>query len=406
MKSIRWIYRYCFPAGWILVAFLALAFGIYNYYREVDLRVDVLHARLQLNNYQYLEGKADSLIRVTVMDLEGTVIYDSRQDVSSMENHIDRQEVVNAVNDGQGYDIVRESNTDGKYYFYSATLFPNFIVRSAVPYDTKMIDELIPNYSNVFFVIATFLLIIFIMHLINRNKMREEDRNRYKHQITENAAHELKTPTSIIGGCLETLIQNPDLDDGQRHDFLIRAFRQTQMMAKVLDDMGTLSRLKHGNIGDGIKDSVLDVMEILDSVLAESGPELKSLDIEVEKDCPEHMVMKASSVLLISLFRNIVDNTIIYASGTDSLRIHGEYIDGKMIRLVFSDNGPGVPEEDLGRIFERFYRLDKGRSRKLGGTGLGLSIVRNIARRYGGDARAFRGKDGGLDIQVTLNTGI
>ncbi|MCQ2197858.1 MAG: ATP-binding protein [Bacteroidaceae bacterium] len=112
--------------------------------------------------------------------------------------------------------------------------------------------------------------------------------------------------------------------------------------------------------------------------------------------------MQGDASLLYSLFRNIFSNTLTYATDATYFRVQAKASAGKYF-FTFTDNGPGVPNEHLPHIFERFYRIDKGRSRRLGGTGLGLAIVKNIALQYGGSVTASQTPGGGLTIDIELS---
>ena len=124
--------------------------------------------------------------------------------------------------------------------------------------------------------------------------------------------------------------------------------------------------------------------------------------MELKLELPESIFIVGDPSLLYSLVRNVYDNALAYAVGASRFDVKA-LSKSSQILLSFSDNGPGVPEDQLSHIFERFYRLDKGRSRRLGGTGLGLSIVKNIAIQYGGGASASITDGGGLTIEIKLN---
>ena len=383
-----------FLAITILVAILTLCFGVYEYRREHSFRCDILHAKLQLNNYT----RSNPDIRVTVIDTLGRVLSDSRQrDVSRMGNHLHRKEVADALRYGSGYDIKRASKTDGDDYFYSATYFPErgIIVRSSVPYTAPLTESLERDYTFFYYTTGILLLIALVLYLRYRLLHTQEENQRIKRQLTENAAHELKTPAATIQGYLETLVSNPSMPEGTRLDFLNRCYLQSQRMSRLLMDMSMLTKLDHAQIER--PQTEIDAAAILRQIYEETCVAFGKQGININLLIPDHLPLRGDAQLVYSLFRNIFDNTIAYATGATQFEVNaGHY------RFSFVDNGAGVAPEHLDHLFERFYRTDKGRSRRLGGTGLGLAIVKNIAIQYGGGAYATATPGGGLTVIIEL----
>lgn len=382
----------------IFVCIFTLCFGIYEYKREHTFRCDILHAQLQLNNYTM----KDNSVRITIVDTIGNVLYDNKEkDVSRLSNHIKRKEIRDALLHGSGYDIKRESATDGETYFYSATYFPDrgVIIRSAVPYSAPLTHSLERNYTFFYYTIGIFLLIAFVLYLKYRLSKSEQEKQRIKRQVTENAAHELKTPAATIEGYLETLVNNPDLPKEQRETFISNCFSQSQRMCNLLRDMSTLTRLDEANLPR--PNTKVNCYDIINNIIQETSDSFNQKNISVEFNSNTNLFIDGDDSLLYSLFRNIFDNTLAYATNASYFRI--DVKDSKdYISFNFIDNGIGVPNEELSHIFERFYRIDKSRSRRLGGTGLGLAIVKNIAIQYGGSVNASTTNSRGLTISVTL----
>lgn len=402
----------------LLVALFTISFGVYEYQREHAFRVDILHSQLQLNNYHYLEGTADASIRVTVLDTLGSVLYDSEVgDVSTLGNHLHREEIQEALRSGQGYAIKRASAANGEKYFYSATYFANdsnynhlpydgrmggVLIRSSVPYSAPLTSSLERDYTFFYYTAGILVLIAVVLYLRFRLHRSEEDKRRIKRQLTENAAHELKTPAAVIEGYLETMISAGDsLSAQQRQSFLTRCYAQSQRMSRLLQDMSMLTRLDEAAI---VRPTTkIDAAEILQGIADETKAKITEQGIELEMlSLPGSMPMQGDSALIYSLFRNIFDNTLAYAMGATRFTVSAAMTSSDYI-FTFSDNGVGVPAAHLPHLFERFYRVDKGRSRKLGGTGLGLAIVKNIAVQYGGSAVAEETDGGGLTIIIALS---
>lgn len=456
-----------FSIGGIFLVF-AICFSIYQYHREKNYKIDILHSRLQMYNYEMMQSlgeegiMGDSLfddymhshvidrLRVTVIDIHGNVIHDNCTELDSLQsNHLLREEVKEAMIKGNGYDIKRTSQSTHETYFYSATRFGNLIVRSAVPYSTELTDSLKVDNAYLLFAIALTLLLGFVLYLNTRRisrhigclrefavkaergeeldhelerrlpddelgdishtiitlfwKLRhsEEDKQRIKRQLTQNAAHELKTPTASIHGYLESIISNPDMPQDKRQHFLERCYAQSTRMTKLLLDMAQLTQLDEmpaalTRNADSV--NLIDIIPIINNVLDDTALQLQEKGIEKSVELPSRIIISSNlnepEGAIYSLFRNLVDNTIAYATGATRMSI--TYKDGE---FVVADNGCGVPIQHLPHLFERFYRVDKGRSRKLGGTGLGLAIVKNVVLAHRGTITAETTPGGGLTVR-------
>lgn len=393
----------------ILASIFTLFFGIYEYKREHAFRVDILHSRLQLNNHYYREHRGDKGIRVTVIDTLGNVLYDSEEsDIRHMGNHLQREEIQEALHDGSGYAIKRvttlpsDEQREGEKYFYSATRFGDTIVRSSVPYSAELTSSLEHDYTFIYYTASILALIAMTSYFRHRYEHSEQEKQRIKRQLTENAAHELKTPAATIEGYLETLVSNPSIPEDKRLNFLERCHAQSRRMSSLLADMSTLTRLDEASIER--PQTQIDAATILRQIQEETTMLFRDQKIQLQLSIPATIPMQGDASLIYSLFRNIFNNTLAYATDATYFRVQAKAVGNRYI-FKFVDNGAGVPAEHLPHIFERFYRIDKGRSRRLGGTGLGLAIVKNIALRYGGNATASVTPGGGLTIDIELFDG-
>ncbi len=459
-----------FSIGGIFILFAA-CFSIYQYQREKDYKIDILHSRLQMYNYEMMQSLdedgllSDSLfrdytnrhqldgLRVTIITSDGRVIQDNDYATpDSLSNHLERLEVQEALRNGSGYDIKRRSQSTHETYFYSATRFGNLVVRSAVPYSAELTDSLKADNTYIYYTVVLTLLLGLVLfwntrritrhigylrefalkaehgeelaHELERNfpddelgeishtiitlywKLRhsEEDKIRIKRQLTQNAAHELKTPAASIHGYLETIIDNPDMPAEKRQHFLERCYSQSERMSKLLLDMAQLTRLDEVPVklsADEDTDHLIDIVPIIRSVLEDTALELQEKNISQIVELPQRIIISSPLAepegTLYSVFRNLVDNAVAYATGATEIRI--AYSNNE---FTFADNGVGVAPEHLPHLFERFYRVDKGRSRKLGGTGLGLAIVKNVVAVHGGAIVAETTPGGGLTIRFNL----
>ncbi len=558
----------------------SLCFIAYQYQREKEYKVELLDMQLQDNNErlytelrdlsdtvwndalnQYITRYVNKDLRVTIINLQGKVLYDNFGDSLNMENHIGRPEIQKALRDGKGYDVRRLSQTMGVPYFYSATLYDKCIVRSALPYSLDLLKNLSADPHYIWFtVIITLLLAFFfyrftarlgkainqlrefakradknepinmdsefphnelgeisehivkiykrlretkealyiereklITHLqtsreglgvftkdkkeilvnnlftqysnlisdsnleetediftinefksitdfidkmsrrpsreekrmsININKngrvfiveciifqdlcfeisindvSQEEEQIRLKRQLTQNIAHELKTPVSSIQGYLETIVSNENLPREKMTLFLERCYAQSNRLARLLRDISVLTRMDEAaNMIDMEK---VDISVLVANIVNEVSLELEEKHITVVNSLRPRIQLKGNYSLLYSIFRNLMDNAIAYAGTNIRINISCFREDENYYYFSFADTGVGVAPEHLNRLFERFYRIDKGRSRKLGGTGLGLAIVKNAVLIHGGTISAKNNQGGGLEFVFTL----
>ena len=233
---------------------------------------------------------------------------------------------------------------------------------------------------------------------------QEEEQARLKRQLTQNIAHELKTPVSSIQGYLETIISNPNIPQENVRVFLERSYAQSNRLTFLLRDISVLTRMDEAP--ELVEKEQVNLSKIVENILNEVALGLEEKHITVVNKLPSEVILTESSSLLYSIFRNLTDNAIAYAGNDIQITINCFREDEKFYYFSFSDTGVGVPEEHLNRLFERFYRVDKGRSRKLGGTGLGLAIVKNAVLFHGGTIFAKNMPKGGLEFVFTLKKDI
>lgn len=558
------------------------SFIAFQYEREKNYKVELLNLRMQdLNTDLFLnmnslkdsssivhqlQMKTMKEVRVTIITTSGKVLYDSYEPDAEnlLTSHFSRPEVQKALKYGSGYDVRRISLTTGIPYFYSATLFKDIIVRSAIPYDVHLLKLLKADLRYLgFTLLVSFILILvfyrytrrlgtsinqlrefamkadknnamdrdtqynfphnelgeisqhiiqiykrlhktkealyierekLITHLqisheglgvFNKNKKEilvnnlfthymnlisdvnlesseevfsvpelhditlfidkasprydirnerrksitihkngytfnvecilfqdnsfeltindtseKEEQSRLKRQLTQNIAHELKTPISSIQGYLETILNTPQLDDEKEKLFLGRCYAQSTRLSRLLRDISVLTRMDEAS--SMIEMEQTDINQLVSNILNEVALELEMKHIKAITQLQPSILIQGNHSLLYSIFRNLTDNTIAYAGTNIEILIQCFREDDDFYYFSFSDTGVGVAPEHLNRLFERFYRVDKGRSRKLGGTGLGLAIVKNAVLLHGGSISAKQNPKGGLEFIFTL----
>lgn len=230
---------------------------------------------------------------------------------------------------------------------------------------------------------------------------QDEEQARLKKQLTQNIAHELKTPVSSIQGYLETIVSNPKLPREKINAFLERSYAQSNRLAHLLRDISVLTRMEEAP--NMIGTETVNLFTMMQNILNEVTLELEEKRIKANNMLPKNLSIQGNSSLLYSIFRNLTDNAIAYAGTGITINIRCFREDERFYYFSFSDTGVGVGPEHLSRMFERFYRVDKGRSRKLGGTGLGLAIVKNAVILHGGTIFAKNNPGGGLEFIFTLS---
>jgi len=409
---------------------------------------------------QHPEQIPDAL-RFTIMDTLGRVLFDTEKSkpLDSFSNHADRPEFADALAHGSGYTIRRLSTTTNREYFYSATRSGQYIVRSAMPYSMTLKEILradrlfLPIMIGMALFISGLALILTRRLGLNINRLKKfalladkgeslegigpfpkdelgdisnhiiqlyaklkqtkealesehkivlhekQEQTRLKKQLTQNINHELKTPVSIILGYLETLQNNPGMGPDKQRIFIENCFKQSSRLSQLLNDIATVTRMDEAS--EIIEKTEVNLSDIIYDVFSEVVKTLQEKNIKTIIDIPAQLPIQGNQSLLQSVFRNLTDNALSY-SGCRTLFVTLTNADSQYYWFVFADDGVGIDAYHLPRIFERFYRIDTGRSRRQGGTGLGLSIVRNAILLHGGTIHATKRSGGGLEFTFTL----
>lgn len=252
----------------------------------------------------------------------------------------------------------------------------------------------------------SIIVLLLLAYILNRYAHRMDERisreqaakeNEMRRQLTHNIAHELKTPVASILGYTETLIDHPDINEETKQQFIQRTHHQAQRLTALLQDISTLNRMDYAP--DVLEKENTDVSQLVSDIAQETTLDLSLRHMKLRNCLPEDIWVMGNPSLLYSIFRNLFDNAINYAGENTTIEISAEK-EMDCWKFTFSDNGQGIAPEHLPRIFERFYRIDKGRSRSMGGTGLGLAIVKNAVLLHGGTISVS--SDQGLTFTFTL----
>ena len=230
---------------------------------------------------------------------------------------------------------------------------------------------------------------------------RLEKRRLMKQQLTSNIAHELKTPLSSIRGYLETILENWPIPEEKQKYFLEKAFFQSERLTSLINDISLINNIE--DAGELFEMKSIDVKKITNDVYEYFSSKIEHNKIEFIDEVSAGTIINGNESLLFSVFQNLVENSITY--GGPGIRIHIKcyHQDERYYYFSFSDTGSGIPKEHLPRIFERFYRVEKGRSRSTGGTGLGLAIVKNAIMLHNGRVSVRNRPKEGVEFMFSLS---
>ena len=255
------------------------------------------------------------------------------------------------------------------------------------------------------FSIVVMLGLSFLLHRYSRkmddriSRDQSEKEALMRRELTQNIGHELKTPVASILGFTETILENPDLTSDQKTQFIEKSHAQAQRLSALLQDLSTLNRMDYAP--GMIEKHKTDVNELVSTVVNDIRISLEKKSMEFKNYLPSSVFVKGNSALLYSIFRNLFDNSINYSGEKSTIELQAHESSGYW-HFIFSDNGTGVDTIHLPRLFERFYRVDRGRMRSIGGTGLGLSIVKNAVMLHGGNIKAEQNGESGLRFVFSL----
>ena len=404
---------------------IVICFIGFQYLREKQYKSDFLSAQLQLYNrnllYQVDEGlqlqqyidsheKPFEELRITIVSLNGAVVYDNKISLDSLNNHRYRPEIEEAIKKGSGYHIGRHSESDGRLYFYSATKGERAIVRTAIPYSSDLKELLKADWTFLVLMILLSIFVSILSYFASRrlgrtiekmNKIRQEqEKNKLKRQLTNNINHELKTPVASIQICLETLLSGVELSDEKRVELIERCYVNNARLRNLLNDVSLITRMEDGSLLISKEPVVLN--DIIGEIHKELDVVSEGEKMTLHTDFKDIVTVFGNLSLIGSIFRNLTENAIAY-SGGKNIYITLLANDADSCTISFEDDGRGVDPQKLHRLFERFYRIDKGRSRQIGGTGLGLSIVKHAVQFHGGNITVSNRTGGGLKFVFTLS---
>ena len=272
------------------------------------------------------------------------------------------------------------------------------------------------DWSDVILLILVVTILVLYVRLMLKNKrLRQmadeanrlrleateaERRNRQlKQEMTSNIAHELKTPVSSIRGYLEILLGDKPVDDERRRHYLERSYSQTLRLSDLIQDVSIINKLEES--ADLFPRTEVDATEVAKEAIGDLADKAAAAGITIQNNLPA-MPLGGNRELLYCIFRNLVENSIAYAGSNINIVLETYKESPDHYFIHYYDTGKGVADEYLSRLFDRFVRIDEGRSRQNGGTGLGLSIVKHSVLFHGGEIYARNREGGGLEYYFSL----
>lgn len=439
----------------LALSVMALAFVVFSY--NVDINYNLKTKKTGLIMYNDIAYKAisnntpyDSIplpatVRVSAFDTNYTVLYDNFN-INRVGDKVLREELEIAKKYGSST-LLRKANTMDAHFLFYVKKYPDFYLRTALECDEEILRNVKSEQRYIYLIAFLFILLAVIIFYVTRRLtkpinalnqfinivnspsrdfskikfpndelgevgkriietyQRYEETKLYKEQMSHNVAHELKTPVTAIRAYLETILNSPDMEKETFSKFIEKAYSQSMRLSSLISDVSTLNKLDEKS--DSFKNEDVVISQCLKEVLNELGYKIEANNVEFVSLISTNLRLNGCYTLIYSLFKNLIDNsiehggknlTITLSAGINQIPGDGGY----RIDFTYTDTGKGIPPENLPRIFERFYRIEEGRTRKTGGCGLGLAIVQNAILYHRGEVTVDNRPEGGVIFKFHL----
>lgn len=350
-----------------------------------------------------LKQEKEKLIMHLQISQEGVAIFDKKKNLILWNSHfidyINYLAHISSHNYQEMFELPELAEITEFINTNSKELEANYIPNNDIISTKKTI---IVGHKVFLFQVVVFLDGNFEISVNDITKLENE--KTIKQEMTLNIAHELKTPITAVSGFLETIKDNPTMPEEKKVQFIERSCIQINRLSNLIQDISFLTKIEETNQLFPVE--TVDVKNMLTDMLSDFELKLEESKMEIDLKLPDELSINGNTELLDSIFRNLIDNSIKYAGEGSKIEIQNYFEDNNYHYFSFTDNGIGIKEEHLPRIFERFYRADNGRSRKMGGTGLGLSIVKNAVAYHKGRIFVKKPKENGIQFFFSLKKGI
>lgn len=425
--------------GIVLVTSLLTVIVFHSYYEKqaqsnLKSTAILVSAEINANNdYSFINNVNDDT-RITIIDSNGTVLADSIEDAKAMESHADRPEFKEALQSGQGSTIRKSATIDQNTYYYAIRLNNGNVLRVAI---TSQSVFMVFYQSLIYIAIVSFIVMIIslaisyaitksivkpitdignnldnietqetfeeltpFVNVLKEHKQKQNELDKQKKEFTANVSHELKTPLTSIAGYAE-LIESGIAKEEDVKPFAHTIRKQALRLVTLTEDIIQLSQL------DEAQPESISFEEINLSAIAEGCAEslemnAKGKNIKINLEL-EECYINGNASLIEEMIYNLIDNAIRYNKENGYVKVSIKKQYNMKAMLSVEDNGIGIPSEYQERIFERFFRVDKSRSKETGGTGLGLAIVKHIAQVHNAKLSVISELDKGTTIEVKFN---
>ncbi len=441
----------------VVMAIVIAAFLIYILQQSKNFKLTSIREQLISYNESvysaYMEGTLTSSIehsndlRYTIIDTNFNIICFSGPEERRLEELKDsKAELIEASIYGEGT-ALRFSEEKKVEYLYYAKKYPGFYVRTSTPYIYEKIEITHHNieyqYAILVLILALVITLIYISRkltkplkafndffiLVKSNKKdfsqvtfpnneygdigrkivntyeQLEQAKLFKQQLTNNIAHELKTPLTGMRAYLETIINDESMSPEQMKKFVQMAYKQSIRLSSLVNDVSVLNKLDEQS--EYYKIEEINISSCLKEIVEELSFKMKKNNTTFSSRISSELTIRSSHDIIYSLFKNLIDNTLEHAGpNTDICIMAGiSQISGEAnyrILFTYTDNGKGIPHSALDKLFDRFYRIEEGRARKSGGSGLGLAIVKNSVLFHKGNITVEHNPGGGVIFKFDL----
>jgi len=369
---------------WLVLFILALASAIGIHFRwRAQFQRQQIASRASLEDFQRkqqqttVDAKAQQQVLFNSM-LEGLLLLDRTKKIYlanrafknlfGIKGELRGKTIMEALRVHELADLVERVEGDGQVFDYELKL-PELSER-----------WLQVNAAAIFNSVGEREGTILVFHDLTRLKQLERTRE----EFVANVSHELRTPLSLIKGYVETLLDGARNQPEVLERFLKIIERNTQRLDLLIQDLLTISALESGRMKLNLQK--VELHPLVEKIFNDLKPPAENKNVALVNELPE-LSATGDTNRLEQVLANLVDNAIKYGRAQGKVVVSGKKLDDGKLEIFVRDDGPGIPPESLPRVFERFYRVDKARSREQGGTGLGLSIVKHIVQAHGGDVR-------------------